>query len=173
MKLLPQYTFIFCAIAFLALACGGLSSQQKAAASEAITALRKLEAASQVNTTSYPQYSQLVVEAKARVNQAATVLPDGELKNELKAAMDAYADAATAWAGMQNNAYLRADREPGKTLGPKYNLDLSGTGMGAREYADSLERMSNPNYESPMVRVWLGKIWAVGKSHLDRASALI
>jgi hypothetical protein len=87
--------------------------------------------------------------------------------------MEAYADASTAWATMQNNAYLRADREPGRTLGPKYNLDLGGSGMGARELTDSLERMSNPNYESPMVRAWLGKMWAVGKMHLDRASALM
>ena len=56
-------------------------------ADDAVSALRKLEAASQVKP-SLMQYNQLVIEAKARVNEASAVLPDGELKQELNAAVD-------------------------------------------------------------------------------------
>lgn len=153
-------------------ACGGLLTQQKTTANEAIMALRKLEAASQLKTSQYREYSQLVIEAKARVNQAAALLPDGELKNELNATMEAYGDAATAWAAMLGNNYLRADREPGKTLGPKYSLNLNGSSIAASNLMDSLERMNNPNYENPATRADLSKIWAVAKTHLDRAAAL-
>lgn len=161
------------AIAYLFTACSGVSTQQKTASNDAITALRKLEAASQVKTSSYREYSQLLIEAKAKVNQAAAVLPEGALKNELNATTEAYTDAATAWAAMQGNEYLSDRREPGKTLGPKYDINLDGPRMSTLEYMDSLERLHNPNYESPAVRGALGKMWAVAKTHLDRASALI
>lgn len=160
------------AIIYFFTACGGLSTQQSNTANDAIAALRKLEAASQVKTSSYREYNQLVIEAKARVNQAVTLLPDSELKTELNASMEAYADAATAWAAMQGNNYLQPDREPGKTLNSKYNLNLSGSSAALNEYLDSLERMGHPNYENPSVRAELSKIWAVGKTHLDRASTL-
>lgn len=152
-------------------ACGGLSAKQQSATSEAITALRKLEAASQVKP-SLMHYNQLVIEAKAQVNEAAMVLPDGELKQELNAAIEAYADAATAWAAMQRT-YLRDDKEPGKTLGPKYGLHLDSANAGMREYFEGVERIGNPNYESPTTKGVLGKIWSVGKGHLDRAAKIV
>lgn len=158
-------------VAYLLTACGGLSAKQQAAASDAVTALRRLEAASQVKP-SLAQYNQLVIEAKARVNEASAVLPDGELKQELNAAMEAYGDAAVAWAAMQRT-FLTDDREPGKTLGPKYGLYLDSTTAGTREYLEGLERLTNPNYESAHMKGVLGRIWAVGKGHLDRASALL
>jgi hypothetical protein len=48
---------------------------------------------------SYQQYGPLVVDAKAEVNEALASLPSSELKSQLNAAMDAYADAGTAWGG--------------------------------------------------------------------------
>jgi hypothetical protein len=147
-----------------------MSSKQQVAASDAVAALRKLEAASQVKP-SLAQYNQLVIEAKAKVNEATAALPDGELKQELNAAMEAYEDAAVAWAAMQRT-FLTDDKEPGKTLGPKYDLYLDSTTAGTREYLERLERLSNPNYESAHMKAVLGRIWSVGKGHLDRASSL-
>lgn len=164
-------TIMLLVVACILSACGGLSAKQQSAASEAITALRKLEAASQVKP-SLAQYSQLVIEVKAQVNEAAAVLSDGELKQELNAAMEAYADAAIAWAAMQR-AFLIEDKEPGKTLGPKYGLHLDSTTAGTREYMEGLERLSNPNYESGHMKGVLGKIWSVGKEHLDRAAKIV
>jgi len=44
---------------------------------------------------------------------------------------------------------------------------------GIVENMESVERLTNPNYESPTTKGVLGKIWSVGKGHLDRASSLI
>src|SRR2546423_13984968 len=78
------------------IACHGLSTEQETAARDALKALRKLDASLQVGT-SYAQFTQLVVEAQAQVNEARAVLPKGELRRELTAAMEAYADAKTTW----------------------------------------------------------------------------
>src|SRR4030095_5173624 len=77
-------------------ACGGLTTEQKVAASDAMSALRKLESSSQVGV-SYMQYGPLLVDGKAKVNEAAVKLPDGELKNELGLAIDAYERAGSLW----------------------------------------------------------------------------
>src|SRR5215213_5897598 len=77
-------------------ACGGLSSKQKAAAANALKALQKLNAATEIGVN-YQSYQLLLIEAKTQVNEAESVLSDGELKSELSAAMDAYADAGDAW----------------------------------------------------------------------------
>lgn len=86
-------------LALLAASCGQPPSKQKSVAQDAVKALRKLEASTQVNP-SYTQYNALVIDAKAEVNEVARVLPDGELKSHLNGAIEAYADAATAWSAM-------------------------------------------------------------------------
>jgi hypothetical protein len=58
--------------------CGGLSSQQKTAASEAVKSLEKLKASAQIGVNK-SEYRRLVVDG-ATVNQALSKLPDGELK---------------------------------------------------------------------------------------------
>lgn len=105
----------------LLIACGGLSSKQKTATSEAVAALRKIHAATEVGVN-YQQYGLLVIEAKHKVNNANAVLPDGELKNRFNAAMDAYTDAAQVWGIKISGPNLQPDREPGKTLMRKYDL---------------------------------------------------
>ena len=61
---------------------------------EAVAALQKFQAATQVGVN-YQTYGQLLIEAKAKVNDAMKSLPDGELKTEISGAMDSYADADT------------------------------------------------------------------------------
>src|ERR1044072_8805055 len=82
--------------AYLFAACGGLSSEQRRVSDDAIKALRKIEAATQVGVN-YQLYGQMVIEAKAQVNEVAAKLPDGELKSELISSIDAYAEAGEAW----------------------------------------------------------------------------
>src|SRR3954470_23947495 len=72
--------------------CGGLSSKQRSAVDDAMKSLRKLAAATQVGVN-YQQYGMLVIEAQAQVNDALAVLPEAELKTEMNAAMEGYADA--------------------------------------------------------------------------------
>lgn len=74
-----------------------LSGQKNIAAQNALKALKKVQAAVEVGTQ-YQQYNQLVIEAKAAVNDASSQLPEGELKGELEAAIEAYADAGEGWA---------------------------------------------------------------------------
>src|SRR5438046_598475 len=97
-------------VAQLVAACGGLSSKQKTAASEAVAALRKVHAATQVGVN-YQQYGMLVIEAKDKVNNANATLPDGDLKNKLNAAMEAYTDAGQAWGAKVSNLSLKPDSE--------------------------------------------------------------
>jgi hypothetical protein len=121
-------------------ACGGLSGKQDTAAREAVAALRKIEAAVQVGV-SYQQYGPLLVEAKSKVNDANAVLPEGELKQKLNAAMDAYADANQIWGIKISGPNLLPDREPGATLMRKYNLKTHTINSVALTYIDPNEAM--------------------------------
>jgi hypothetical protein len=73
-----------------------LTEKQKAAAADAIKALGRVEAAVEVGVN-YRQYSQLVIDAKAVVNEAKRALPAGNLLTSLSECMLAYGDAATVW----------------------------------------------------------------------------
>jgi hypothetical protein len=68
--------------------------QHNAAADEAIKALRKIDAATQVGVN-LTTYNELLIEAK--VNEADRTLPDGDLKTDLDIAMFAYVEAARDW----------------------------------------------------------------------------
>ena len=117
---------------------GGLSSKQKTVASEALAALRKVHAATEVGV-SYQQYGTLVIDAKAKVNDANAVLPDGEMKTRLNAAMDAYTDANQAWGAKVSSSSLKPDTEPGATLMRKYDLKPSSMSAGNRIFAEWLD----------------------------------
>jgi hypothetical protein len=73
-----------------------LTDKQKTAVADAIKALGKVEAAIQVGVNKQ-QYGQLVIDAKAAVNEAVRSLPSGELSTALTEAIDAYRDAGTVW----------------------------------------------------------------------------
>jgi hypothetical protein len=73
-----------------------LNEKQKAAAMDAIKALGRIEAATEVGVN-YQQYGQLVIDAKAVVNEAERILPAGSLLTNLREAMDAYRDAGRDW----------------------------------------------------------------------------
>src|SRR5262249_3403501 len=73
-----------------------LTEKQKAAAADAIKALGRIEAAVQVGVN-FQQYGQLVIDAKAAVNEAKRTLPAGKLLASLSMCMVAYQDANTVW----------------------------------------------------------------------------
>jgi len=138
-------------------ACGGLSAKQQSAADEALKALRKIEAATQVGV-SYQQYGQLVIDAKAQVNEATAILPEGELKKELETATDAYSDAGRVWSAAIARELFPGD-EVSKYLKSKYNIEV------ARPISDGHER----EQRSAILNV----IWAIGRLHLEKASSLV
>jgi len=141
---------------FLLLACnkGGLSSEQKKSAEDALKALRKVEAATEAGV-SFMNYQPLVIDAKAQVNEASSKLPDEELKKELGAAMEAYMDAGLAWNQFARDRYLDNYSEPGKTLAAKYPIDIS---------------FAHPAVQTKSV---LSTIWNEAGKHVERASKLL
>ncbi len=138
-------------------ACASLSNKQDPAVSDAIKALRRIEAAVQVGVN-FQQYGQLLIEAKSQVNEASAKLPDGELKRELNEAMEAYVDAGRVWNNKIQGYMILADSEPGKTVIPKYSLRTTTESRGRQE-ANADEAIQ--------------VIWRVAKEHLERAAALI
>ena len=94
-------------------ACG--ANRPTKETTEAIAALKKIQAGTQVGIN-YQEYGRLLIQAKAKVNDAAQSLPEGGLKTEITGAMDSYADASTIWGIKIKIQNLRADSEPGKTL---------------------------------------------------------
>ena len=118
-------TLTLIAALFFTASCGSPEPDTKPShpASDAVKALRKLEAASQV-AASREQFGALVIDAKAAVNTANRSLPDGELKRELNAAVLAYADALEIWGGPApggDYVHLRI------RLGEEYGVDVMDT----------------------------------------------
>jgi hypothetical protein len=103
---------------------------------DATAALRKLQAGTQVGIN-YQEYGKLLIEAKAKVNDATRSLPEGELKTQITGAMDSYADAATVWGVKIKDRDLFPDSEPGKTLITKYGLAVEKPSWGGDPRADS------------------------------------
>jgi phage gp46-like protein len=183
--------FIVAVIVPLVSACGGLSSQQQTSANEALKALKKVQAATQVGVNS-SQYGQLVIEAQAAVNDASSKLPDGELKKELQAAIEAYGDAPDAWSKYDtvNLSFgevkllrlkdFSGRKLPAQRLREKYNIrtffedhmgDRKEVTLGDRSFQtseliggvmDGLDRDKT-----------LNTIWKEAEKHLERASSLL
>jgi hypothetical protein len=66
------------------------------AALAAIKALRKVDSAVSVGVN-LQEYGTRVADAKIAVDEAMTGIPDGEIKDEIKKAMDTYAEALKFW----------------------------------------------------------------------------
>jgi hypothetical protein len=142
--------------------CGGLSSKQRTAVDDAMKSLRKLAAATQVGVN-YQQYGTLVIEAQAQVNDALAVLPEAELKTEMNAAMEGYADAGRVWSVKIDSRRLYSNSEPGQTLIPKYSLKTTPYYFSGAQ---------KPAWESVDADQALQIIWGIARTHLDKASAL-
>ena len=127
LKLNRNLIFCFFTLMLACLSCQNRTTSVET--KEALDALRKIQAATQVGVN-YQQYGQLVIDAKAKTNSASRLLPEGSIKKEMEAAIDAYADAGRAWStkfGSSSRDNLYTDTEPGKTLIPKYSLPTEAT----------------------------------------------
>jgi|GEM_PF-2622372 len=104
-----------------------LVQERKVEVTNAIAALGRVEAAVEVGVN-FQQYTQLVIEAKATVNDAERILRDGELSTNLKEAMNAYIDVATIWnykIQFSNiGKYIKTEYGHGRIIST-YNLHLS------------------------------------------------
>jgi hypothetical protein len=136
-----------------------VSPQALAAAQDAMKALRKLDAATQVGVN-FVNYQPLVIDARAKVDEAVSVLPIEQLKSELRSAIDAYADAASAWNDALTSEHLIISQPPGDSLARKYGLN------GAPLYGGS-DIIIVPR------AVALTTMWRAGRAHIDRVSSLL
>lgn len=112
-----------------------LSEKQQAAVGDAIKALARIEAAAQVGVT-LTKYMELVIDAKAAVNEADRLLPGCELLTNLDEAMRAYGDAGTVWNHKIKFRSLGLKKEYGhaETIA-RYNLPLNENGEADRDLA--------------------------------------
>lgn len=167
---------IFVTVHLLTAACG-LSAKQQAA-NAALDALQKINAALKVRV-SYQDYGHLVTEAQAQVDKASSLLPDGELKNELNAAMEGYRDAKWAWdlsrqapaSNGPDSLILVAESQDMKTL----SFDRPN-GTKAKELMKKYSVISGTESNVDMMLIstddLLQAIWKTAGKHVERAKSL-
>lgn len=131
----------------------GISKNDEAVAN-ALKSLRKLAAATEVGVN-FQDYSSRLIDVKAEVNEVLPQIADGYVKDEIKLAMDAYADAGTAWNWtiVNRSGDMFPDYEPGKTLQAKYSIPTY-------KYSD-LHLMERDKV--------LNAIWAAARKHIENA----
>ncbi len=169
---------VVAAFCLLTAACG-LSAKQQAA-NDALDALGKIQAALKVKVL-YPDYSRLVIEAQAKVDKASSLLPNGELKTELSATMDAYKDAKWAWEisrqvpspafGDRDSFILAAESQDLKTL----SFDRR-SGNRAKELMKKYSVTSGKESDMDLILIstddLLQAAWRAAHTHLERAKSL-
>ncbi|MEP7339775.1 MAG: hypothetical protein ABI977_18700, partial [Acidobacteriota bacterium] len=125
---------------------------------KAYTALRKLSAAAQIGLP-YGQYGSLLVETKAMVDESLATLPDGALKGNLAAVIEAYTDAGQAWGAAQGVGALPIASEPGATLMKKYSIKPAVNALGQEDRL--------------MLDTTLTTIWAAANAQLNNVGPML
>lgn len=149
-KILYFFVVIFVAFSW---ACNGqMNEKQKLAVDTAISSLGKLAAAIDVGIT-YADYGSLLIDAKAQIDAANLILPEGNLKSELNASLDAFVDAREVWKAKRDRETLFPNYEPGKTLVSKYSLETKV------DWQD--DTVVDPDYA-------MQAIWKVAKDHYNK-----
>ena len=123
-------------VACLSGSCARSQPSLPAEVHTALQSLQRLQAATEVGVA-FNTYEKMVIEAKAHVNTASLFLPArqqspsnsptfeelrAELGEQLRKAVDAYADALAVWTVKMRGGELSPDLEPGNRLIPKYQL---------------------------------------------------
>lgn len=177
-------TIIISAIIFCASCANSLPPEALSATKEAVSALQKLNAATDVGINQV-EYGKLLIDAQAKVNQASSKLKDGELKTEIKSAMECYVDAKSLWTEKKTEEALfigpteinETDNDFSKVLKQKvfnkvatelhkkYEFQPHQTGGEKSDLFDKLPKI--------MVNEALTKIWKKAGEHTQRAENLI
>jgi hypothetical protein len=153
---------------------------QKAAVADALKALDRIEAATQralaPYRVNYEDYSQLVLDAQAKVNDAQRTLPSGELSRAITDAMDAYKDADRIWKyKIQFNEIPLSRGYSGREIAAiidRYRLPLTkDPNVLEPDPTDPTNRKQKPA-ERIHPNIAMQLIWAVAKEKLAKARAL-
>jgi hypothetical protein len=169
---------IAAALSLLIAACGPSAKQQ--ATDDAIDALGKIDSALKVEVV-YPDYSWLVADAQAKVDTASSLLPDGELKAELNAAMGAYKDAKWAWE-ISNQAPVPAFGDRDSFILAAEHQDLKAlsfdrrNGNKAKELLKKYSVTSGKESNMDLILIstddLLRAAWKAAHTHVERAKSL-
>ncbi len=128
--------------------CG---SSPNPAAADALKELRKMSGAVEMGL-SLQEYTNRMIDMKAEVDEKLSKVPDGEMKQEIKAAQQSYIDAKTLWnsAVTYDNVYPRS--EENKAIFMKYTFSKVG--------------------ESVPKEVALSEVWATANKHIEKATEM-
>lgn len=149
------------------------------ATDEALEALRKVDAATEVGINKL-DYSTLLINAQAVSNHANEVLPEGSVKNGIKATMTSYMDAKTIWFLMgDDDSIWTCAEQPDKTgQAPDMQrfLDLScnpESGAIAKKYRIPIR--SGPTFQITdkgriIKKEALSIIWQAAKEQLRKTT---
>ena len=95
------------------------------------------------------EYNRRVVDTKADIDEKLAVIPEGELKSEIRLAMQAYVDANTIWSteaatDFMNGRVVLMDFEPVRSILAKYNVppEYNGQRIGSSRLADQKKALS-------------------------------
>ena len=171
--IVPTLLILFSA--FLIVGYNKLSSNQRDAGDKSLEALQKVKASTEVGVNN-ATYAQLLINAKARTNNADEVLPTDELKRELDAAMDAYADAMQVWNEKAQKTYLdgfiykdKACGSTGIALIPKYSLPTKKN-FNSKGEKTAAGIVCGDGIDADIA---IKLIWSAGETHLKKASELL
>jgi hypothetical protein len=114
-----------------------LSAEQTLAAKEAFKALGRIEAAVEVGVA-FQQYTQLVIDAKAAVNEATRLLPASLMSTNLTEAMDEYASVASRWSRRFQSEFERSIPQDFST---QWKMAAISLRIARREY----DRLTGPH----------------------------
>lgn len=134
-----------------------LTAHETAAARGALKSLRRLAAAEAV-TPEYDEYTKLLLEVKGEVDGYLSDIGPGEVRDEIRLALEAYTDLRVAWNTTRGFlAVPAALYQPQRTLIAKYGIPIDVRG--------DIPLM---NYQSAV-----STIFKAAREHIDRASALL
>ena len=132
-----------------------VETKKNEAAEDALRSLRKLAAAAEVGVN-YAEYGRRLIDVKSEVSEFLLKIEESAVKEHIVLAMEAYADAATAWSRMISYDILLTDFEPGSTLKRKYSIPSESLKVGRGQ----LMRRG----------VVLSTIWSAARKHIENAS---
>jgi hypothetical protein len=146
--------FAFVSTIAFCLAIVSCGSSPNPAASDALKELRKMSGAVEMGL-SLEEYTKRMIDMKAEIDEKLSGVPDGELKQEIKSALQAYIDAKTLWTSAGGD---RVYTSPGnnKAIFNKYSIPIESIG---------LEPSTNK-------KVTLSLVWAIANKHIEKATEL-
>ena len=127
-------------------------------ASKAYTALHKLSDAARIGLPSV-QYASLLIEVRPVIDESLSALPEGGLKTDIAAAMDAYVDAGQAWNLGGRMGFLPIATEPGATLMKKYGIKPAVNALGQEDRL--------------LLNDTLGAIWATAGGLMNNIASVL